>query len=218
MFVLLSEYRLNEYIQPVCRDSGAQSADGVGKNGLPGIVGAAQYIHHGNMGAEIPAPAHTHGGEHGQIPAVCLPGGHQSWNDTQCGACGAQCRHRHGDGCPAGKTKQGLQQEVDLFCKGGQQCDALIRGAGVLSAVGRAAGEHHNQGADDQQTGDNGHAQLHAGFAAVHHGGEQPCAAFTGRVLCGGLFAVYDIRRDGIFSDPGGGEEQHQPCADDAAV
>ena len=51
----------------MCTDAGKQSADGVADNSLAGEVAALEACHHGNMVGQITAPAHSHGGENGNV-------------------------------------------------------------------------------------------------------------------------------------------------------
>ena len=96
-----SEDQHQQLVCPVGEHAGAQTADGVADEGGAHQVAGLQAVHHGNMGAEIAAPAHAHGGEHGDIVGVGQAGQQQILSNADGGAGSAQCGDGHGNGLRA---------------------------------------------------------------------------------------------------------------------
>ena len=66
--LLLQE--MEKGIKPVGAHTGHNSAESMRENGFSGESGFTQKIHHGNVSAQIAAPAHAHGCEYSDITAV----------------------------------------------------------------------------------------------------------------------------------------------------
>ena len=62
---------------------GAETADGVGENGLGGQLTVANGVEHGRMGTEVARPAHTDGGADSNGVAVDPALGSEVGNQTQ---------------------------------------------------------------------------------------------------------------------------------------
>ena len=56
-----------ELIQPVCGNTRNKTSNRMAADSLSGKVGSAKRGHHGNMRAEVAAPAHAHSGEYSDI-------------------------------------------------------------------------------------------------------------------------------------------------------
>ena len=98
----------NQHINPMGRDARHQTADGVAEYGLSGHVAAVQTVHHRHVGAQISAPAHTHGGEYRNVVAHGKSAPDHGQNQSDGRARRPQGRHGNRDGLRAGEPEQRL--------------------------------------------------------------------------------------------------------------
>ena len=118
VWILQNQHNKTE--EPVGCDTGAETADGVAENGLTGELVALQAVHHGNMGAQVAAPAHTHGGKDCHVMGIGQTGSDQVFHDADGSAGSAQGGDGNSDAFRAGETEQGHQDELDLGTQPGQ--------------------------------------------------------------------------------------------------
>ena len=138
-------------------------------DGPTGELVALQAVHHSNVGAQVAAPAHAHGGEHGHVVGVCQTGVDQVFHDADGSTGSTQGSDGNCDALSTGEAEQGHQDELDLGAQPGQKTDAFVSSAGV-AALGHAVGQHHHQGTDDQNTGNDAQTHVHAALAAFQQG------------------------------------------------
>ena len=83
--------------QPVRGKARGKAADRVGNDRFSGQLRAVQRLHHGSMGGKIPAPAHAHRGENGDVVRVHKAGGRKLLYDARRCAGGTERGDRDGD-------------------------------------------------------------------------------------------------------------------------
>ncbi len=207
-------------ITPVGKHTGTQAADGVADDGGAGELTAFQIVHHGHMGAQIAAPAHTHGCKNSHIVGIGQSFVDKVLRDTDGGAGGTQRGDGHRNAFGAGETEQGHENEFQLFTDPGQQGDAFVGGT-CEAALGGGVGEHHDHGADNEHAGDNAQTHFHTAFAAAQQGVQKaganaPFPDFTVTADVQRLVALIVVAWLGLAVDLSG-THQHQAGADDAA-
>ena len=126
-----------------------------------------EAVHHGDVGGEVTAPAHAHGGEDRDVVRKDEALGEEAVDQTDCGACGTECGHRNGDGFTRGEAEEGLEDEVALVGEPGEEADAFVGGAGVVAVCARTIGEHHHEGTDNQHARNDGRAHLDAALTTI---------------------------------------------------
>ena len=100
-------------------------------DGLARVLPAAQDLHHGDVGAEVAAPAHADRGEHGQIVDVDQAPVDEVRDQAQGRAGRTEGGHRDGDGLSAGEAEERLQDKADPVGQPGQDAHALARVAPI---------------------------------------------------------------------------------------
>ena len=203
------------------RDASAQAAERVACDRLADQLLAVQAVHHRGMCAQIPAPAHTHRGEHGDVVRPCKSLADKCGRQAQRRARRAERRDRYADGLRRGKAEKRLEDEVDPACQPRQEPDPLICGAGIRPALRRAVDQHHHHRAHDEHPRHDRDAHFHAAVAALedraHHAAADPAAAHrthAGRSL--GRLALKWWER-GLGPEMLFRKNEHQPGRDDAA-
>ena len=78
-------------------DARAQASDGVCSDGFADELAVTHGVQHGSVRAQIAAPAHAHGREHGNGVAVDDTLCHKARNQTQSGTHSTQRCDREGD-------------------------------------------------------------------------------------------------------------------------
>ena len=217
--LMLSENQCQQHPQPVGRDAGAESADGVGPDGLADELAVAQRVEHGGVGTQVAAPAHAHGSEDGDGVVGDDAVGDELGHQADGGSHGTQGGDGERDQRAALETEEPVEDDVDLVGQPGDDRHALV-GHALVGAVGtrRAEGEHHYDGGDAEHAGDDGHADADAALAAVEHGVEEPlediALALERDVLFGALLLGDGAVEFGVAFQ---GEALHEAGADDAA-
>ena len=116
---------------PVGEDAGHDTAYGVAEDGFACELAGSEAVHHGDVGAQVSAPAHAHGGEDRDVSAgglaVCQHAGDQGDGRS----CGAQGRDGNGNAFVGSEAEEGLQYEAELFGDEGEEADSFVGGAGV---------------------------------------------------------------------------------------
>ena len=164
-----------------------QTTHSVGDDGLGGELAVAERVEHGGVGAEIAAPAHADGGEHGDGIAVDPSLGEEIGNKAQCGAHSAQGGDGEGNLVGVGEAEDHPEQAVELVGHIGQELHALVGGACVDTLLVGSEGENHDHGGDDEHAGDDGHAHIDTRLAAIEQGIE---SAQEGRLRAFNLLRV----------------------------
>ena len=176
-----------------------------------------QTVHHGDVGAEITAPAHAHGGEYSDVVGGSGTGSDHAGNQTDGGAGGTQSGDGNSDTLSTGEAEERLEDEGDLVTQPGEEGNAFVSATGE-AALGSAVGEHHDHGADDENAGDDVKAQLNAGLTAAH---EALNHAHTNALLALFLFLAAGDSFQRITHCLGAedllGLHEHQTSADDTA-
>ena len=172
MYVHLSEaeYERNEAEAPVGSNAGNETSDGVACDCFARKIGTAEGCHHGNMGAEITAPAHAHCCKDRNIVCIGCAGREHFRNEADCCACGTEGGNRYCDSFAGSKAEQRLQYELYLIRKIGNEPDALI-GCADIARFGAAEGQHHDDGADYEHARNDAYAYLDAAAAACLYTG-----------------------------------------------
>ena len=148
-------------------EGGAEAANGVGDNGLGGQFAIAEGVEHGGVGAEESAPTHANGREDGDGIAIdpALPD--EVGDKAEGRAYGAKGGDGEGYLVGVGEAEEEAEEARHLVGQGGQGFYALVGGAGVCAVGGGAEGEYHDEGGDDEHTGDDGQADIDSGLASV---------------------------------------------------
>ena len=170
MFIPSSD-ETDQHVHPVRRDAGDESADGVGKDGLGGQFPVAEGVEHGGVGAEVAAPAHADGGEHGDGVAVNPAFRHEVGHQSQGGAHGTEGGNRECHQVRVGEAEEPFEHEAHFVCQPGQCLDTLVGGSRVAFRSG-SEGQNHHQRGDNQYAGDDGDADVHTRASAVEQGVE----------------------------------------------
>ena len=109
-------------IEPAGHDSGEESADGVGQDGTRGEFAVVHRVEHGGVGAQVAAPAHTDGGEHGDgvtvHPALLDELGHQTERCTD----GTKGGDGEADEVRIVETEEPLEDETSLHRQHQYRC------------------------------------------------------------------------------------------------
>ena len=211
-------------------DGGAESADGVGEDGLRGQFAVAEGIEHGGVGGEESAPAHADGGEHGDGVAVDPSAGLETGHEAEGGTDGAEGGDGEGNLMGVAEAEEPVEQRAGFGGEVGQDLRAFVGGAGIGAVGRRPEGEHHDEGRDDEHAGDNGESDVHAAASAVEEGvedaHEEALRLAVGHfldegVLCtrtdvGGVGAVVGMGPDDEMLHEAGGDDAAHAGAEEA--
>lgn len=157
-------------------DACAEAADGMAEDGPPGQVLAAQGFHHGDVGGEVARPAHADGGEDGDIIAGHLADLGHGFDDADGGSAGPQGGHGDSDGLGGGETEDGAEEEGQLLPQPGEKGDPLTGCTGIDAPGPRPIGQEEDNGADAQDSRDDGHAHVHAPTPSIQEGFDEALA------------------------------------------
>ena len=138
----------------------------MGKNSLSGHLAAAKTGHHGNVSAQITAPAHTHGGKYGHIVGGSHAGSYQIRYQTDGGSRSTEGGDGNGNIGRIVETEQRPGNKADFVTDPGKESYSFVSCAGVLAGSGRPVGQNQNDGTDDHNTGDNGKSHVYADLSA----------------------------------------------------
>ena len=166
----------DEYIYPVGKDTGADTAQERTEESLGNQGTVAQRVQRGGIGAQVAAPAHAHGGAHGYGIAVYDALGGKLGNKAQGSTHGTQCGDGECHQFGGRETKEPLKHETYLASQPRQQLCALEGTTGVNDNLvahvvhtlgGSAKGEHHHQGTDNEHAGNNSHTHINTRAATI---------------------------------------------------
>ena len=158
-----------QHIGPVGYHTGGYAAYGMRHYRLGRKLSVAQRVEHGGVRAEVSAPAHADGGEHGYGVAVNPSGAHEAGYEAERGAHGAEGCYGECHLVRVVEAEEPLEQEAYLVGKPWQKLDALVRRAVVARRSG-TEGEHHDKRRDYKDAGNYGYADVDAGASAVEQG------------------------------------------------
>ena len=159
----------DKHIGPVGDHSGGYAAYGMRHDGFGRKLAVAERVEHGGVRAEVSAPAHADGGEHGYGVAVNPSGAHEAGNKPERGAHGAEGCYGECHLVRVVEAEEPLEQEAYLVGEPWQKLDALVRRAVVARRSG-TEGEHHDKRRDYKDAGYYGYADVDAGASAVEQG------------------------------------------------
>ncbi len=200
-------------------DAGAEAADGVGSDGFADEFAVAEGVEHSGVGGEVSAPTHAHGGEDGDGVVVDDASGIECGNETDGCTYGAQSSNGKAHEGTAFKAEEPVEYDINLVGQPGDDGHTFVGLAEVFAVLACGAeGEHHDDGGDAENAGDDGDTDTDATLAAVEHGVEEAlegvALALKGDVLLGAFLFGDGTVHLGITLE---GELLHEACGDDAS-
>ena len=202
-------------------DAGEETSDGMGTDGFADKVAVAEAVEHGSVGGKVAAPAHAHGGKDGDGIVVDNAFRDETGDKTEGSTDGAKGGDGEGNEGTRLEAKEPFEHYVDFVGQHGNDGDTFVGGAGILAMfTRRTKGEHHDDGGNAENAGNNGKTDVDTFFTTVEDAVEKTLedAAFAliGYFLFvafGGAFNYWSIH----FRIALEGETLHETGGDDTA-